>query len=83
MPPQQVYFYRSPYHNDNYVLTLTFCFDKEEESYQFAYSYPYSYSKLQAYLEHVESKRLSYFKRDSLGDTLVKKKKLKTIFRFC
>lgn len=71
MPAHQVYFYRSPYHNDHYVLTLSFCFDKEEEAYQFAYSYPYSYSKCQAYLELIERKPLPHFKRELFGNSLV------------
>ncbi len=71
MPSHQVYFYKSPYHNDHYALTLSFCFDKEEEVYQFSYSYPYSYSKYQAYLEGIERKMLPYFRRDLLGSSLV------------
>ncbi|XKL65279.1 hypothetical protein PGB90_008699 [Kerria lacca] len=74
MPSHQVYFYKSPYHNNHYVLTLPFCFDKEEEAYQFAYSYPYSYSKCQAYLENIERKYLPFFRRELLGNSLEKRR---------
>ncbi|KAM7249102.1 hypothetical protein ACFE04_021586 [Oxalis oulophora] len=70
MPPHQVYFYQSPYHDNHYVLTLSFCFDKEEEGYQFAYSYPYSYSKHQAHLENIEQKQLPFFTREILANSL-------------
>ena len=71
MPSSQVYFYKSSYHRNHYVLTLAFCFDKEEEAYQFAYSYPYSYSKCQAYLEQIERKMLPHFQRNELTRSLV------------
>ncbi len=31
MPQNHVFYYRSPVHKDNYVLTFAFCFDKEDE----------------------------------------------------
>lgn len=75
MPLHQVYFYQSPYHDNHYVLTLSFCFDKEEEGYQFAYSYPYSYTKHQTHLDNIEQKQLPYFKRQMLANSLVRVKR--------
>ncbi len=43
---KQVYYYRSPEHSNNCVLSFAFAFDKEDEKYFFAMSFPYSYSRL-------------------------------------
>ena len=45
IPRTNVYYYKSPEHNNNYVLSFAFAFDKDGEKYQFAMSYPYTYSR--------------------------------------
>ena len=47
IPQTNVYYYKSPEHNDNYVLSFAFAFDRDGEKYQFALSYPYTYSRCQ------------------------------------
>ena len=45
LPASSVFYFKSPEHRNNYVLSFAFCFDTEHETYQFALSYPYSYSR--------------------------------------
>ena len=45
IPETNVYYYKSPEHSNNYVLSFAFAFDRDEEKYQFALAYPYSYSR--------------------------------------
>ena len=45
VPQTNVYYYKSPEHNNNYVLSFAFAFDKDGEKYQFALSFPYTYSR--------------------------------------
>ena len=45
LPLTSVFYYISPDHNNNYVLSFAFTFDTEEEKYQFALNYPYSHSR--------------------------------------
>ena len=47
VPQTNVYYYKSPEHNDNYVLSFAFAFDKDGEKYQFSLSFPYNYSRCQ------------------------------------
>ena len=51
MPQASVYYYRSPRHDRQYVLSFPFCFEKPDETYFFAYSYPYTYSYLQVAID--------------------------------
>ncbi len=51
MPAEHVFYYRSPIHRDNFVLSFGFCFDLEDERYHFALSQPYSLSRLGAYVD--------------------------------
>nr|XP_022914708.1 cytosolic carboxypeptidase 6 [Onthophagus taurus] len=74
IPKKNVFYHRSPFHQNNYVLTFTFAFDKEDEIYQFALSYPYSYSKLQMFLKSLETKGSKYVKRETLGNSIQKRK---------
>lgn len=75
MPKEYVFYHRSPTHRSHYVLSFIFGFDKEDEIYQFAMAIPYSYSKLQAFLNVLES-RASHlkgnFNRESLTSSLVR-----------
>ncbi|CAH1393242.1 unnamed protein product [Nezara viridula] len=70
MPDNNVFYHSSPYHSNNYILSLAFNFDKEEDVYQFAFCYPYSYSKCQAHLDHLERRGMPFFKRELLGQSL-------------
>ena len=40
MPPQSAFYYRSPRHNREYVLSFPFCFERADETYYFAYCFP-------------------------------------------
>ncbi|XP_066907359.1 cytosolic carboxypeptidase 6 [Halyomorpha halys] len=74
MPDNNVFYHSSPYHSNNYILSLAFNFDKEEDVYQFAFCYPYSYSKCQAHLDHLERRGMPFFKRELLGQSLQKRR---------
>lgn len=69
----QVFYYRSSIHQNHYVMSFAFAFDKEDEVYQFALTYPYSYSRLQSYLNVMQSKYADIFMRESIGVSLVRK----------
>lgn len=71
IPNKYVYYYRSPEHQNHYVLSFAFGFDREEDVYQFAFSYPYSYSRCQAHLELLERRQLPYIQRELLANTVV------------
>ncbi|ALC47616.1 CG31019, partial [Drosophila busckii] len=57
LPKRQVFFYRSAMHQGHYVLSFGFHFDKEEDVYMFALAMPYSYSRLQSYLNVIDSRQ--------------------------
>lgn len=52
-------------------MSFAFCFDRADDVYHFSYSYPYTYSRLQAYLDKIERKKLPYVKRELLTLTVV------------
>ncbi|KAF6030990.1 AGBL4 [Bugula neritina] len=66
IPAKHCYYYRCPDHRKNYVMSFAFNFDKENEVYQFAYCFPYSYTRLQNYLENLDKRELSFYKRELL-----------------
>lgn len=70
IPEKHVYYYRCPYHRNNYVLSFAFAFDKEEDVYQFAFSYPYTYSRLQKYLEYLEKINMPFLTREEIGKSV-------------
>ncbi|XP_033607460.1 cytosolic carboxypeptidase 6-like, partial [Cryptotermes secundus] len=70
IPNKYVYYYRSPEHQNHYVLSFAFGFDREEDVYQFAFSYPYSYSRCQGHLELLERRQLPHFRRELLANTV-------------
>uniref|UniRef100_A0A182X2P8 Peptidase M14 domain-containing protein n=1 Tax=Anopheles quadriannulatus TaxID=34691 RepID=A0A182X2P8_ANOQN len=74
LPRCEVFYYKSPVHQNHYVLSFAFGFDKEDEVYQFALTFPYSYSKMQAYLNAVELKFPEAFERSSLGMSIQNRK---------
>ncbi|XP_059618270.1 cytosolic carboxypeptidase 6 [Phlebotomus argentipes] len=70
-----VFFYKSPMHQNNYVLSFSFAFDREDEVYQFALAPPYSYSRLQSYLSVLETKFPEHrFQRTTLCHSLQNRK---------
>ncbi|XP_025404712.1 cytosolic carboxypeptidase 6 isoform X2 [Sipha flava] len=74
IPIYRVHYHRSVYHDNKYVLSILFSFDKDDDSYQFSYSYPYSYTRFQNYLSLIEKKKLPYFKRELLGQSIQNKR---------
>ena len=66
VPAKNVFYYRSPEHRNNYVMSFAFSFDRENEVYQFSYCYPYTFNRLQLYLNKIEERQLDYFKREEL-----------------
>ena len=70
MPANSIYYYRSPRHERQYVLSFPFCFERADETYFFAYCFPYTYSYLQRFLFALESKALPHFHRELLCRTL-------------
>eukprot|EP00297_Palpitomonas_bilix_P006051 CAMPEP_0113883720 /NCGR_PEP_ID=MMETSP0780_2-20120614/9779_1 /TAXON_ID=652834 /ORGANISM="Palpitomonas bilix" /LENGTH=423 /DNA_ID=CAMNT_0000871101 /DNA_START=74 /DNA_END=1345 /DNA_ORIENTATION=+ /assembly_acc=CAM_ASM_000599 len=70
IPSKSVFYYRSPRHKMNYVMSFLFQFDQADEIYSFAYCYPYSYSDLQRYLLALEMRQMSFFSRDLLTRTV-------------
>lgn len=71
LPRQHVFYYRSPVHQNHYVLSFAFAFEKEDEVYQFAVAPPYSFSRLQSYLTVMETRFAGTFVRSELTKTLV------------
>jgi len=70
MPQSAVYYYRSPRHDRQYVLSFPFCFERADETYYFAYSYPYTYTYLQRYLHSLDIKQMPYYRRECIGRTV-------------
>ena len=71
IPQTNVYYYKSPEHNDNYVLSFAFAFDKDGEKYQFSMIYPYNYSRCQEFLEQLSKKDVDFLSRETLLKTTV------------
>ena len=70
IPTTYVYYYKSPDHSNNYVLSFAFAFDTDEERYQFALCYPYSYSRCQAYLDQLVEQHPDIVTRETLGKSI-------------
>ena len=70
IPTTYVYYYKSPDHSNNYVLSFAFAFDTDEERYQFALCYPYSYSRCQAYLDQLVDQHPDIVTRETLGKSI-------------
>lgn len=78
IPAKNVFYYRCPEHKKNYVMSFVFCFDHEDDVYQFSYSFPYSYTKLQNYLQILDSRNLDFYERELLA-TSVQQRRLDLI----
>lgn len=70
MPPAAAYYYRSPRHDHQYVLSFPFCFERADETYYFAYCFPYTYSYLQRFLCMLDSRAMPCLVRSCLCRTL-------------
>ena len=78
VPQTNVYYYKSPEHNDNYVLSFAFAFDKDGEKYQFSLSFPYNYSRCQVLTTYnnlqVKYIRCNFHNSRNFWSNLLKKK---------
>lgn len=74
IPNTYVYYYKSPDHGNNYVLSFAFAFDTDEERYQFALCYPYSYSRCQAYLDQLVTNHEDIVTRETIGQSIQERK---------
>ncbi|XP_044014103.1 cytosolic carboxypeptidase 6 [Aphidius gifuensis] len=72
IPRKQVYYYKSPQHQNHYVLGFSFNFDREDDVYQFSLTYPYSYTRYLGHLDNLCTK-LTTIKRETLVLSLLKK----------
>ena len=70
MPQGSIYYYRSPRHNKQYVLSFAFCFERPKETYYFAFCFPYTYSYLQRFLQSLDARGLPHYRRACLGRTV-------------
>ncbi|KAE9547834.1 hypothetical protein FO519_008954 [Halicephalobus sp. NKZ332] len=70
---KNIYYYASKAHADRFILSFIHVFQNPGKSY-FAYCIPYSYTKLQKFLQDLEKKDLSYFRRDSLTLSVQRRK---------
>eukprot|EP01083_Nonionella_stella_P002743 7888_1 len=70
IPPSQIFYYRCSRHKKRYCFSVTFMFDNEQDEYYFAYSFPYTYTDLQKFLFGLDSKKLSFYKRELLCRTI-------------
>mmetsp|Transcript_66797 Transcript_66797/g.111893 ORF Transcript_66797/g.111893 Transcript_66797/m.111893 type:complete len:439 (-) Transcript_66797:1599-2915(-) len=70
IPTRNCFYYRSPRHKRNYILSFAFAFDKEEDTYYFAYCYPYTYTYLQKFLSHIEAQNFDFLQREVLCRTV-------------
>eukprot|EP00742_Colponemidia_sp_Colp-10_P008767 GILJ01009514.1.p1 GENE.GILJ01009514.1~~GILJ01009514.1.p1 ORF type:complete len:427 (+),score=70.92 GILJ01009514.1:65-1345(+) len=67
---KNVFYYRCPRNNNNWVMSFLFAFDSETDVFFFAYCYPYTYVSLQKYLCAVDAKRHPFWSREVLCKTL-------------
>lgn len=74
IPSKNVFYYRSPDHHKNYVMSFAFAFDKESDVYQFSYCYPYTYDKLQSFLSDIDRLNLKYVQCEQLCLSVQQKK---------
>lgn len=54
---EQVYYYTSPEHSRNSVLSMAFAFDREDEIYSFALTFPYSYTRTMAAVKRLSRRK--------------------------
>ncbi|XP_059093753.1 uncharacterized protein LOC131888832 [Tigriopus californicus] len=70
MPPQHVFYYKSPLHSDHFVLTFAFSFDLEDERYSFALAQPYSFSRYNLYVEKILKSGFAFFKVETVAKSI-------------
>jgi len=70
LPSRTCFYYRSPRHSMNYVLSFVYTFETEGDVHYFAYCYPYTYTQLQHYLHLLEARDLPFLQRSLLARSL-------------
>lgn len=65
-----IYYYKSQAHSNRFILSFIHHFGKERKC-EFAYSIPYTYTRLQEFLNQIDSKKLDYYWRSPLCNTVV------------
>ena len=73
IPRDQVYYHRSiEYYNGvQDLFSFNFCFDIETDVYQFALAFPYSYTRLQTFLNDLDSADHPCYRRNCVAYTIV------------
>ena len=70
MPRENVFYYKSPLHHDNSVISFAFSFDREDERYSFALAQPYGLSRYNEHLKAILDKKLPFISIDTLAHTI-------------
>eukprot|EP00095_Tigriopus_kingsejongensis_P006800 snap_masked-scaffold1064_size65302-processed-gene-0.3 protein:Tk06800 transcript:snap_masked-scaffold1064_size65302-processed-gene-0.3-mRNA-1 annotation:"cytosolic carboxypeptidase 6" len=78
LPPSQVYYYRSPEHSNNVVLSFAFVFDNEDESFFFALTFPYSYSRCMRVLNRIAERHQDIVQLKTVCQTSIYRNSEKT-----
>uniref|UniRef100_A0A1I7XYQ8 Peptidase_M14 domain-containing protein n=1 Tax=Steinernema glaseri TaxID=37863 RepID=A0A1I7XYQ8_9BILA len=73
IPVKNLYYYRSAAHGNRFILSFSHLFD-DSHRVEFAYCIPYTYTKLQQFLGNIESRNLSFFKRDLVCQSVQKRR---------
>ena len=70
MPRENVFYYKSPLHHDNSVISFAFSFDREDERYSFALAQPYGLSRYNEYVKSILDKNLPFISIDTIAHTI-------------
>ena len=70
MPRENVFYYKSPLHHDNSVLSFAFSFDREDERYSFSLAQPYSLARYNEHIKCIINKNLPYISIDTIAHTI-------------
>lgn len=66
IPPKDVFYYRSPKHNHNYILSMAITLENLGDVYEIAYTYPYTYTRIQYQLAWIDRWNHSFVRRELL-----------------
>ena len=70
LPRENVFYYKSPLHHDNSVLSFAFSFDREDERYSFALAQPYSLARFNEHISTIMEKTLPYISVETIAHTI-------------
>ena len=70
MPRENVFYYKSPLHHDQSVLSFAFSFDREDERYSFSLAQPYSLARYNEHVKSILDKNLPYVSIDTIAHTI-------------